>query len=116
MVVHTYARATLCLAGSAPENRGTPKLQPVRTSGGSLDRLDVQNLAGARDRDRPGLHRLRDLAHEVDVQKPVLQSCALDENMVGKLEATLEGPLGDALVEHLAGLLLVVDLFLAADR
>ena len=36
--------------------------------------------------------------------------------MVGKLEATLEGPLGDALVEHVAGLLLVDGLFLAADR
>jgi hypothetical protein len=36
--------------------------------------------------------------------------------MVGELEATLEGPLGDALVEHVASLLLVVGLFLAADR
>jgi hypothetical protein len=32
------------------------------------------------------------------VQEPVLQPCALDHDMVGKLEATLEGPLGDALV------------------
>src|SRR5438477_10945811 len=36
--------------------------------------------------------------------------------MVGELEATFEGPLGDALVEHVAGLLLVVGLFFSADR
>src|SRR5213078_1485617 len=29
-------------------------------------RLDLQDFAGARDRDRPRLHRLRDLALEVD--------------------------------------------------
>src|SRR3984893_18582098 len=110
----TYIPATWC--GSSPENRGTPKFQAARTSGGGLGRLDLQNLAGARDRDRPGLHCLRDLTHKVDVQEPVLQPCALDQNMVGKLDATLEGPLGNALVEHVAGLLLVVGLFLAADR
>jgi hypothetical protein len=53
----------------------------------------------ARDRDRPRLHRLRDLALEVDVQEPVLQPCALDDNVVGKLKAALKGSLGDALVE-----------------
>src|ERR1700716_1195965 len=36
--------------------------------------------------------------------------------MIGKLEATLEGPRGDALVEHVTGLLFVVGLLLAADR
>src|SRR5258708_33163935 len=36
--------------------------------------------------------------------------------MVGELEATLEGPRGNALVEHVAGLLLVVGLLLAVDR
>jgi hypothetical protein len=54
--------------------------------------------------------------HEVDVQKPILQARALDLDMVGELEATLEGPPGDALVEHVAGLLLIVGLLLAADR
>ena len=47
---------------------------------------------------------LRDLAHEVDVQEPVLQARALDLDIVGELEDTLEGARGDALVEHLAGL------------
>jgi len=55
-----------------PDNRGAPKLHPVRSSGGELGRLDLQDFAGTRDRDRPGLHRLWDLAHEVDVQEPVL--------------------------------------------
>ena len=50
------------------------------------------------------------------MQEPVLQPCALHHNMVGKLEATLKGPLGDALVENVAGLFLVVGLFFAADR
>jgi hypothetical protein len=50
------------------------------------------------------------------VQEPVLQPCILNHNMVGELETTLESPLGDALVEHIARLLLVIRLFLAADR
>jgi hypothetical protein len=79
-----------------PENPGHSKLKPARTSGSDLGRLDLQDFA--RDRDRPRLHRLRDLALEVDVQEPVLQPCALDHNIVGKLEAALKGPLGDALV------------------
>jgi hypothetical protein len=33
-------------------------------------------------------------------QEPVRQAYALDHDMVGELEATLEGPLGDALVER----------------
>src|SRR5947207_11364236 len=48
-----------------PGNRGAPKFQPVRDSGSDLGRFDLQKLAGARDWDRPRLHRLRDLAHEV---------------------------------------------------
>ena len=85
-----------------PDNRGAPKLHPVRSLGGELGRLDIQDFAGARDRDRPGLHCLWDLAHEVDVQEPVLQARTLDLHMVGELEVTFEVPLGDALVEHVA--------------
>src|ERR1700730_11143259 len=100
---------------SAPDCGAPPNFKS-KNSGSDLGRLDLQKLAGARDRDRPGLHRLRNLAHEVDVQEPVLQDRALDLDMVGELEATLEGPRGDALVEQVAGLLLAVGLFLAADR
>src|SRR5712672_4849966 len=84
-------------AGKAPRLAGRSQLQR-QASGSNLGRLDVQDFAEARDRDRPRLHGLRDLAHEVDVQEPVRQACALDRDMVGELEATLEGPLGDALV------------------
>jgi hypothetical protein len=73
-----------------PDKRGAPKLHPVRSSGGELGRLDLQDFAGARDRDRPGLHCLWDLAHEVDVQQPVLQARTLNLHMVGELEATFE--------------------------
>ena len=55
-----------------PDTPGAPKLHPVRPSGGELGRLDLQDLAGTRVRDRPRLHRLWNLAHEVDVQEPVL--------------------------------------------
>ena len=52
---------------SAPETEALPNFQPVRASGSDLGRLDLQELAGTCDRDRPRLHRLRNLAHEVDV-------------------------------------------------
>src|SRR6266566_3777415 len=100
----------------APRKPRRSQIQPVRASGSDFGRLDLQELAGARDRDRPRLHRLRNLAHEVNVQEPVLQTRAFDLDMVGELEATLEGPRGDPLVEHLAGLLLVVGLLFAANR
>jgi len=51
----------------APETGALPKIQPVRASGSDLGRLDLQKLAGTRDRDRPRLHGLWNLAHEVDV-------------------------------------------------
>ncbi len=50
------------------------------------------------------------------MQEPVLQARALDLNIVSELEAPLEGPRGDALVEHLADLRFVVGLLLAVDR
>src|SRR5271155_565697 len=99
-----------------PDNRGAPKLHPVRTSRGELGRLDVQHFAGTRDRYRPGLHCLWDLAHKVDVQEPILQARTLDLHVVGELEAAFEVPRGDALVEHVATLLLVVGLLLAPER
>src|SRR5580700_3991736 len=99
-----------------PDNRGAPKLHPVRPSGGELGRLDLQDFAGTRDRDRPRLHGLWDLAHQVDVQEPVLEAGTLDLHVVGELEATFEVPGGDALVEHVAALLLVVGVLLAAER
>ena len=57
---------------SAPTTGAAPKLHPARPSGGELSRLNLQYFAGTRDWDYPRLHRLWDLAHEVDVQEPVL--------------------------------------------
>src|SRR4029077_3626576 len=51
---------------SAP-SRGAPNFQLASASGSDLGRLDLQELAGTCDRDRPRLHGLRNLAHEVDV-------------------------------------------------
>src|SRR5207244_4802908 len=75
--------------GKRPSIRGAPKIQPARVSGSDLGRLDLQELAGTRDRDRPRLHGLRNLAHEVDMQEPVLQARSLDLDIIGQLEATL---------------------------
>ena len=59
---------TLCpRLGKRPGIRGAPKIQLVRASGSDLGRLDLQKLTGACDRDRPRLHRLRNLTQEVDV-------------------------------------------------
>src|SRR5688500_2185968 len=68
------------------------------------------------DRDLARLLRLGDLAHEVDVQEPVRELGARDLDIVGKLEAALEGAGRDALIEHLAGLLAGLFLLLAAYR
>src|SRR5262249_11694114 len=68
------------------------------------------------DRDLAGLLRLGNLAHEIDVKESILESRALDLDVVGKLEDALERARRDALVEHLAAVLLVLRLFLAFDR
>jgi hypothetical protein len=57
--------------GKRPRQRGAPPNFKIKASGGQLGRLDIQHFVGAHDRDRPRLHGLRDLAHEVDVKEPV---------------------------------------------
>src|SRR5271155_5535331 len=103
------ARVSIHLQADAkrPDTGALPNCIRFLPSGSELGRLDLQDSAGARDRDRPRLHRLWDLAHEVDVQEPVLQARTLDLHMVGELEAAFEVPRGDALIEHFATLLLV---------
>src|SRR5262249_9721088 len=68
------------------------------------------------DRDLAGLLRLGNLTHEIDVQESILEGRALDLDVVGKLEDALERAGRDALIEHLAAVLLVRRLFLAFDR
>jgi hypothetical protein len=56
----------------APQNRGAPTIQPGSISGGDLGRLGFEEFTGVCYRDCPRLHGLRDLAHQVDMQQPVL--------------------------------------------
>ena len=49
----------------------------------------------------PGLHGFGDLALERDVKQAVLKVSTGDLDMVGQLEAALEGARGDALVQEL---------------
>src|SRR6266566_2456164 len=97
---------------SAPENRGAPF---DRTDGLRSLGFDHLRLAIA-DRDLARLLRLGNLAHEIDVQESVLEGRTLDLDIVGKLEDALERASRDALIEHLAVVLLVLRLFLAFDR
>ena len=70
-------------------------------------RLDgFDRLAALVDRDGARLLRFGDLAHQIDVEQPVLADRAGRDHMVGKLETALEGARRDALIEDVA--LLVV--------
>src|SRR5713101_6138955 len=95
-----------------PGNRGAPL---DRTDGLRSLGFDHLGLAVA-DRDLARLLRLGDLAHEIDVQKSVLEGRTLDLDVIGKLEDALECTRSDALIEHLTVVLLVLRLFLAFDR
>src|SRR5271166_4652440 len=103
------------MPGALESGRTNPAME------GSLGRfgLDHPRLVIA-DRDLTRLFGLGNLAHQIDVQKPVLERRTLDLDVVGKLEEALEGARRDALVEHLAALLLVlgflVDFLAAPDR
>src|ERR1700730_5413151 len=59
-------RVTLAAVWESPQESGSQAV--------GISRLDLQELAGTRDRDRPRLHGLGNLAHELDVQEPVLQA------------------------------------------
>src|SRR5262249_11646652 len=88
----------------------------LTTTRGDLRRLRVDHLrARVADRDAARLHRLGDLAHEIDVQQPVLERGAPDLDVLGELEHALERARRDALVEHLALLLVGLGLLLALD-
>src|SRR5512143_329163 len=65
------------------------------------------------DRNIAGLHGLRQLAHEIDMQQAMLEACALHHDMVGELESALEAPRGDAAMEERR--VLDLGLLLAAD-
>src|SRR5262249_49625191 len=92
--------------------RGAPSDRADRLRSLGFDHL---GLAIA-DRDLAGLLRLGNLSHEIDVQESLLESRALDLDVVGELEDALESARRDGLAEHLAPVLLVLCLFLAFDR
>jgi hypothetical protein len=58
---------TLGARTKAPRKPGRSNFQPIRASRCELRRLGLQKLAGTRDWNRPRLHRLWNLACEVDV-------------------------------------------------
>src|SRR5208282_3881383 len=76
--------------------------------------LALDGLAVA-DRDGARLFRLGNLTHQVDMQEAVLELGALDLDEVGELEHALECTRRDALIEHVAALLFLLGVLLAAD-
>src|ERR1700674_2290535 len=96
--------------------RGAPGSMARSTSSGGLGGLGLDHLgrAGA-DRNLARLHRVGNFADEVDVEKAGFQGRTLDLDVIGELEAALEGTRRDALLEHLAGLLRLAGLLLATD-
>ena len=72
-------------------------------------------LPPLRDLDLARLQLLGNVALQIDVQQAVLQRGAQDLDMVGKLEAALEGARGDAAIEHLGAFAVGLFLALALD-
>src|SRR6185437_8356 len=67
----------------------------------AVDDLGLLGLAGlGGDRNIAGLHRLGQLAHEIDMQQAMLEAGALHHDMVGELESALEAARGDAAMEE----------------
>ena len=96
--------------GLSPERKGRPGGAPFDSAqagsrGGyaaTLASICFDLRLAAADGDRAGLHRLGNLADEIDVEEAVLEARALHLDVVGELEAALEGAGGDAAIEDLA--------------
>src|SRR5580658_2549864 len=101
-------------SGALPLRKTSADRNQAANTSSSLG-LDSLGVAVG-DADLARLRRLRDLAHEIDVQEPVLERGASDLDMLGELEDALERARRDALIEHLALLLLGLGLLLALDR
>src|SRR3954463_262498 len=71
-----------------------------------LDLLVVVRVRATGDLDAPWLHRLRDLARELDLQQSVLEARAFHLHVIGKAEGAAEVPRRDALIQHLLIVLL----------
>src|SRR6185437_3084586 len=79
--------------------------------GAALDGLELRRI----DLDATGLLFLGHDTFQVHMKQTVLKACRLDFDMLGKLEAALEGAAGNALVQE-GGLRLLTVLAPAADR
>ena len=62
----------------------------------------------AADRDASGLHRLRHVAHQVDVQQPVFEARPDRPHVVGETEGALERACGDPAVQEVPLLLVLL--------
>src|SRR5215471_8130219 len=111
---HAKKKAPRNLRGAPTQRTQRLELRSHYFTSGSLG-VDHLGLAVA-DRNLARLHRLRDLADEIDVKQAVLERRAADLDVLGELEDALERACGDALVEHLALLLVGLGLLLALDR
>ena len=80
------------------QSAGTVRWEPLRLSASNVCWEPVSRFASA-DVDFPRLHRLGDLADQLDGEQAVLQVGAAHLNMVGQREAPLERARGDAAID-----------------
>src|SRR6185437_1770670 len=90
-----------------PTNKGAPLGRPVLADGNPalrgfrlLDSFRFTNRRGV-NRNLPRFLSFRQLANKIDMKQAILKACSPDLYMIGKLEPSLEGTGGDALVKHL---------------
>src|SRR6185312_14464211 len=79
----------------------------------ALRGLLIDHLGGAAargDLDLARLFRLRDLEHEIDMEQAVVEACTGDLDVIGELEAALEGAACDAAMEISRGVLVLLGL------
>src|ERR1041384_1466833 len=79
-----------------PATRSVAGSSPPALALGNLFLLDC-GLVARIDRDATRLHRVRHLAHEINLEEAVLECGALDLHVVGQVEDTAERAGRDAL-------------------
>src|ERR1044072_5231636 len=104
--IHRSLRFGLCSAARGPALLRRGGLGPPRAVWGFLlFVLLVVVPARGTDRDPARLHRLRNLAYQLDLQQAVLEGGAIYLNVVGQAEGAAARPRRDALIEHLLAFL-----------
>src|ERR1043165_3171765 len=89
-------------SGTSRRRRLPARRPPPAWASSRLLLIDLLVVVAARfaDRDLPRLHRLRNLAYQLDLQQAVLDVRTLHLHMIGEAEGALEGAGGDALIQH----------------